>query len=161
MRAAAVCSFVFVTFALLVQGQGKEIPTCRAFLLAGGEKYEMGNVRSFLDLAMHGGGSLSFTDQGVQNLGDGAAVAFLKIVPSSDMAKTEFIKAYLGLARTAFSNPELTMCSEDRSPEVTLFVLAYFQGKTKNAGLQREIDSTKEFILKQTSGSGASPGYPR
>jgi hypothetical protein len=160
MRAAAICSFVFLTFALLVQGQGDEIPTCRPFLSTTGEKYEVTNVRSFLDLAMRGA-RLSFADQGVQNLGDGATVAFLKIVPPSDLGKPEFIKVYLDLARTAFSVPDLTMCKEDKSPEVTLFLLAYFREKTKDAALQHEIDSTKEFIAKQTSSAGASSGPPK
>lgn len=148
MRAAVVCSFVLVTFALLVQGQGSEIPSCRAFLAASGEKYGVGNVRSFLDLAIRGAG-LSFADQGVQNLGDGATVAFLKIVPPGDLRKPEFIKAYLRLARTAFSSPELTMCSEDRSPEVTLFLLDYLREKVTDKELQGQIDSTRGYVLRQ------------
>ena len=99
---------------------------------------------------MHGGGSLSATDQGLQALGDGASVDVLKIVAPDDLVKPEFVKAYLDLASTAFSQPERTACAEDKSPEVTLFLLNYLREKVNDKELQRQIDSTKQYVRNQT-----------
>jgi hypothetical protein len=154
---ATLSGLVFLVFASLSQaqfasppqGQGKEIPSCRQFFLARDEKYYLDNVRAFFDIAK-GGGSLSSTDQGVQALGDGVSVDVLKIFAANDLVKPEFVKAYLEMAKTAFSRPELTACAEDKSPEVTLFLLNYLREKVNDKDLQRQIDSVKQYILNQT-----------
>jgi hypothetical protein len=155
---ALVSSVVFLVFASFLpaqvtapaqaQGQGRERAACRYMLTRGDDKYYRDNVRSFLDLAM-GGYSLSNSDLAVQNMGDGASIAVLKIVGPSDLLKSDFVKAYMEMARTAFSKPELTVCAEDKSPEVTLFLLNYLREKVNDNDVQREIDSTKQYVLEQ------------
>jgi hypothetical protein len=158
MRPAIFC-FILFSFAplaraqgtLLAQGQGREIPSCRALFLAHDDKYYLGNVGAVLDM-MRTGGSLSFVDQGIQNLGDGASVDWLKIVDPKDITKPQFVKAYLQMVRTAFSQPKVTACKEDRSPEVTLFMLGYLREEVNDKNLQRQIESTKQYVLNQTKG---------
>jgi hypothetical protein len=154
---SSICGFVFLAFVSLAQGQVKEVPSCRQFFLAHDEKYYLGNVRAFFDLAMHEGGTMSSVDQGLQSLGDGASVAVLKVVAPNDLADPKFVRAFLDLARTAFSRPELTACAEDKSPEVTLFLLDYLREKVKDENLKREIDSTKDYVLKQAGPARQSP----
>ena len=57
-----------------------------------------------------------------------------------------FVKAYLQVIRTAFSEPQWTVCAEDKTPEVTL---DYLHEKVTDGDLQHQIDSTKEYVLKQ------------
>lgn len=150
-----VCSLAFLAFASLAGAQVASLPqgqvgeiSCGRFLPPTDDKYYLGNVRSFLALAQRDF-SYSATDQAVQNMGDGASIAVLKIVPPDDLIKFGFVKAYLGLARTAFSDPKLTFCAEDKTPEVTLFLLGYLREKVQDKELQDEIDSTREYVLKQ------------
>jgi hypothetical protein len=160
----AVCSFLFLAAASLAQAQGSsvnqgqaaKVPSCEQFTLIYHQKYFLNNVRAALQVAMLGGG-MDFTDRGVQNLGDGTSVDVLKVVDPKDLTKPQFVKAYLQVVRTAFSQPEMTLCEEDKSPEVTLFLLDYLREKVEDKELQREIDSTKEFVLKQAGPPKRSP----
>ena len=133
--------------ASLPQGQATEL-SCERFLPTTDDKYYLENVRSFLALAQRDF-SMSAADQAVQNMGDGVSIAVLKIATPSDLMKPDFMKAYLLLARTAFAQPKLTFCAQDKSPEVTLFLLGYLREKTANKELQDEIDSTRQYVLKQ------------
>src|SRR5208282_1861858 len=111
--------------ASLPQGQATEL-SCERFLPTTDDKYYLENVRSFLALAQRDF-SMSAADQAVQNMGDGVSIAVLKIATPSDLMKPDFMKAYLLLARTAFAQPKLTFCAQDKSPEVTLFLLGYLR----------------------------------
>jgi hypothetical protein len=172
---ATVCSFVFLVFAPLAQaqvasvplrqvtspaqGQERERAACRYMLTRGDDKYYRDNVRSFLELAKRGF-SDSSADLAIQNMGDGASIAVLKIVDPSDLTKPEFVKAYLKMARISFSQPELTVCAEDKTPEVTLFLFNYLREKVNDRDLQDQIDSTKQYVLNQTKADASSPAEP-
>jgi hypothetical protein len=156
---AIVCSFVFLVVALVARAQAPSLPqvqpgpetmakACRFMLSFSKDEYLLDNVRSFLDLVKLGGME-SHAELGVQNMGDGASIAVLKIVDPNGLEKPEFVKAYLKMVRTAFSRPELTVCAEDRIPEVTLFLLDYLREKVEDKELEGQIDSTKEYVLKQ------------
>jgi len=56
-----------------------------------------------------------------------------------------------------FSEPRWIVCSEDKTPEVTLFLLDYLREKVSDDELQRQIDSTKEYVLRQTGPTRLSP----
>ena len=56
-----------------------------------------------------------------KNLGDGTSVDVLKVVDPSDLTKPEFVKAYLRVIRVAFSQSEMTLCEEDKSPKLRSF----------------------------------------
>jgi hypothetical protein len=90
-------------------------------------------------------------------LGDGVSIGVLKSVSSKDLTKPEFVKAYLQVIRIVFSEPQWTVCVEDKTPEITIFLLDYMREKVGDTALQRQIGSTREFVLKQaplTNGHG-------
>src|ERR1700728_4028652 len=86
---------------------------------------------------------------GIKWLGDGMSVGVLKAVSPQDLTKPEFVKAYLKVTRILFSEPQWILCAEDKTPEVTVFLLGYLREKVEDKELRREIDSTKEYVLKQ------------
>ena len=152
---ATICGVVFLTVASLAQaqigpaGQRPLAVSCEQFSLMYHQKYFLDTVRSALKVATLGG-ALSYTDPGIQNLGDAASVAVLKVVEPKDLTTPKMVKAYLQVVRTAFSQPMLTVaCAEDKIPNVTIFVLDDLREKVKDKALQRQIDSTKEYVLKQ------------
>jgi hypothetical protein len=85
----------------------------------------------------------------IRMLGDGLSVGVLKTVSPQDLTKPEFVKAYLEVIRIVFSEPQWIVCAEDKSPEVSLFLLDYLREKVSDEELQRAIDSTKQYVLKQ------------
>jgi hypothetical protein len=86
----------------------------------------------------------------IKMLGDGTSVGVSKTVSPKDLTKPEFVKAYLQVIRTAFSEPQWIVCPEDKSPEVTLFLLDYLREKVNDQDLRRQIYSTEQYILNQT-----------
>ena len=170
MRAIA-CAFAFLVVASVAQAQITSLPpqaqqspetmakACRYMLSTSKDKYFSDNVRLFLGLA-EAGATASPADGGVQSMGDGASIAVLKIVDPNDLLKPEFVKAYLKMVRTVFSRPETPFCAEDRSPEVTLFLLDYLREKVEDKELDGQIDSTKEYVLKQAGPPKQSPIRP-
>jgi hypothetical protein len=84
----------------------------------------------------------------------------LKIVDKQELLTPVFIRAYLRLAQTAFSQPQVIPCAPDKHPEVTLFLLDYLREKVTDGDLQRQIDSTKQYILNQTNANTASSARP-
>jgi len=169
MRAIS-CAFAFLMVASVARAQvnlpqAQEGPetmakACRFMLSMSKDKYLLDNVRSFLNLAEEGGME-SHAELGVQNMGDGVSIAALKITDPNDLLKPEFAKAYLKMARAAFSRPEITVCAEDKSPQVTLFLLGYLREKVNDRDLQDQIDSVKQFIRDQTKAAAASPAEPK
>jgi hypothetical protein len=146
---ATLCGVVFlaavsVAKAQIGPAQALQIPSCEQFATIYHQKYLLGSVRSALKQAMLGE-EISHSDPGVQNLGDAASVAWLKVVDPPDLGTPKFVKAYLQVVRAAFSQPQLRIpCGEDKSPEVTIFLLDYLREKVKDKELQRQITSTKE-----------------
>ena len=167
MRTAA-CSFLFLATVSLTQAQissiGSGQTSCEHFPAR--QQLLLNNVRPALELAMHGGkvmfgGGIVYADtsaeRDIQMLGDGTSVGVLKTVSPKDLTNPEFVKAYLQVIRTAFSEPKWTVCAEDKTPEVTLFLLDYLREKVADEELQRQIDSTKEYVLKQAGPTRQSP----
>jgi len=135
--------------------EGHPVDLC-AMVWSGQGRYGINNFRTVLRMAERGG-SDTFTDAAVRSAGDAVSVATLKIVDEQELLSPVFIRAYLRLARTAFSRPEFIACADDRSPEVTLFVLDYLREKVQDKELQAQIDSTKEYVLKQAGPPKQSP----
>ena len=93
----------------------------------------------------------------IKMLGDGTSVGVLKTVSPQDLTKPEVVTAYLKVIRIVFSEPQWIVCAEDKTPEVTVFLLDYLREKVTNEELQHEIDSTKEYVLKQAGPPKQSP----
>ena len=160
----AICSSLFLALASLAHAQisspGPGELSCEHFPR---EQLLLQNVRPALELAMHGGkvmvgGGIVDVDpsanRSIQMLGDGFSVGVLKTVSPKDLTKSEFVKAYLEVIRIVFSEPKWAVCAEDKTPEVTLLLLDYLREKVTDEELQRQIDSTKEYVLKQAPGNG-------
>jgi hypothetical protein len=152
---ATISSFVFLAVASLAQAQigpGGQRPvalSCEQFSLTYHQKYFLDTVRAGLKAAMLGQ-ELSPTDPGIQNLGDGASVAVLKVVDTKDLTTSKMVRAYLQVVRAAFSQPQLMIaCGDDKAPDVTIFLLDYLREKVKDKELQRQIDSTRQCVLNQ------------
>lgn len=85
-----------------------------------------------------------------QALGDRASIALIKAVGHANLVKPQQVRKALTILRNAFSKPELISAPEDRKPEVTLVLLEYMRGKTREHGLRRQIAETESFV-KQAS----------
>jgi hypothetical protein len=168
----SICTFAFLVLTPLAQAQlstigpgqisCKDYSAIRNLALS---RY----VRPALERAMPGrkvmiggGGGVVVDAQppdwpAVKMLGDGTSVGVLKTVSPQDLTKPEFVKAYLQVIRIVFSEPQWIVCAKDKSPEVTLFLLDYLREKVEDKELQEEIDSTKDYVLKQVGPPKQSP----
>jgi len=150
-----ICGLVFLAAASLVHAQigpARQRPyalSCEQFSATYHQKYFLDVVRSGLNAAM-AGEAVQYGDPGVQNLGDSVSVAVLKVVYPKDLTTPKFVKAYLQVARAAFSQPQMTVaCAEDKVPQVTILLLDHLRESVTDKDLQRQIDSTKDYVLKQ------------
>jgi hypothetical protein len=168
----AVCGFFILAAASLSQAQihspGPGEMRCNENFWARRNLIMLRDVRSALERAMPGrkvwiGGGGGVVDAQppdwpvIKWLGDGMSVGVLKTVSPQDLTKPEFVKAYLQVTRIVFSEPQWIVCAEDKTPEVTVFLLDYLREKVEDKELQREIDSTKDYVLKQAGPPKQSP----
>jgi hypothetical protein len=167
----SICTFAFLVLTPLAQAQLSTIGpgqfSCEHF--SAHRNLMLGtSVRAALEQAMPGekvwiGGGGGVVDAqppdwpAIKMLGDGTSVGVLKTVSPQDLTKPEVVKAYLKVIRIVFSEPQWIVCAEDKTPEVTVFLLDDLHEKVTNEELQREIDSTKEYVLKQAGPPKQSP----
>jgi hypothetical protein len=164
----SICTFAFLVLTPLAQAQlstfgpgGPGQISCKDF--SASRNLALGNtyVRQALERAMPGriasaGGVGWIADAqppdwpAMKMLGDGLSVGVLKTVSPKDLTKPEFVKAYLLLIRYVFSEPKWIVCPEDKTPEITVFLLDYLREKVTAEELQHQIDSTKQYVLNQT-----------
>lgn len=158
---ATICSFLFLALAPLTQAQisslGPGQISCEEFSSRRNLLISR-FVRPALELAMPGkkvmlgGGVVNAQPPAwpaIKMLGDGTSVGVLKTVSPKDLTKPEFVKAYLQVIQAVFSEPQWIVCAEDKTPEVTLFLLDYLREKVTDEELKRQIDSTKQYVLEQ------------
>jgi len=165
------CTFAFLVLTSLAQAQihspGPGETRCNENFWAR-RNLLLRDVRPALERAMPGrklwiGGGGGVVDAqspdwaAIKWLGDGMSVGVLKTVSPQDLTKPEFVKAYLKITRIVFSDPQWIVCAEDKTPEVTVFLLDYLREKVEDKELQSEIDSTKEYVLKQVGPPKQSP----
>lgn len=150
-----ISSLVLLAVASLAQAQigpGGQRPlalSCEQFSQTYHQKYFLDVVRADLKAAMVGE-ALSDTEPRLQNLGDAASVAVLKVVDTKDLAAPKMVRAYLEVVRAAFSQTQLMVaCADDKTANVTIFLLDYLREKVKDKELQDQIDSTKEYVLRR------------
>ena len=116
---------------------------------SGQGRYGLSLFRTILHMTERGQ-LVTFNDEAVRGSGDALSVAILKIVDKQELLNPVFIRAYLRLARTAFSQPQFIACAPDKHPDVTLFLLDYLREKVHDKDLRRQIESTKQYVLDQT-----------
>jgi hypothetical protein len=169
----SICTFAFLVLTPLAQAQISSVApgqiSCDEHFSARRNILLLHYVRPALERTMPGekvmlGGVLVDPQHAqppdwpaIKMLGDGTSVGVLKTVSPQDLTKPEFVKAYLQVIRTVFSEPQWIVCAEDKTPEVTLFLLDYLREKVEDKELQREIDSTKDYVLKQAGPAKQSP----
>jgi hypothetical protein len=167
----SICGFAFLVLTSFAQAQlstiGPGQVSCEPF--SAHRNLMLGRLaRAALEQAMPGkkemtGGAGWAVDaqppdwRAIKMLGDGTSVGVLKTVSPQDLTKPEVVKAYLKVIRIVFSEPQWIVCADDKTPEVTVFLLDYLREKVTNEELQREIDSTKEYVLKQAGPPKQSP----
>jgi hypothetical protein len=151
----SISSLVFLAVASLAQAQiglgglRPPAPSCEQFSQTYHQKYFLDVVRAGLKAAMLGE-AISDTEPGIQNLGDAASIAVLKAVDTKDLATPKMVRAYLEVVRAAFSQTQMMVaCADDKTANVTIFLLDYLREKVKEQDLQGQIDSTKQYVLRQ------------
>jgi hypothetical protein len=84
-------------------------------------------------------------------LGDGVAVALIKLLNENELPNTDTVKACLTLINMAFSVPNGITAEEDKNPKVTLFLLNYLYEKVSDPQLREQIQQTIQYVRQQTS----------
>jgi hypothetical protein len=126
--------------------------------LTGPDPYSFISIRRGLrDVEELGSGAK--LDERLVSLGDGASIGMLKSADLKEITDPDlkFVSAYLSIVRYAFFEPELISLDENKDPGLTLFLLDYLHEKVTDEELQRQIDSTREYVLKQAGSPRQSP----
>ena len=127
--------------------------TTLAGQVAGDDPYAIKFVRANL----HTGGppdaaEIPAVTKGFQRLGDGVAIALLKILDQQHLTDPETVKAFLPLIQKSFSYPSIISIETNKKPSVTLFLLTYLQGNISDPSLRQEVQRTIDFIERKTNG---------
>ena len=96
------------------------------------------------------GFSLSVIGKRIPRLGDGVSIALLKIYDIDALESPENIRNYLPSMRAAFTAPKLIRLSENKKPEVTIFLLTYLESRVEDENLKAQISGIIKFVKKQT-----------
>lgn len=97
------------------------------------------------------GGPFALTYEKIlDQLGDSAAIAILKLVEPKDLIEPETTQACLVVMAVSFSSPRLISREIDKDPKVTLFLLGYLLERVGDGELKSRIQATKEYVETQT-----------
>ncbi len=133
--------------------ESKPVDPC-TIVWCGQGRYGLSTFRAMLGMTERGV-SITFNDAAVRSAGDGLSVAILKIAGREELLTPVFIRAYLRLAQTAFSQPELIACAPDKNPDVTLFLLDYLREHVDDKDLLAQIDAAKGYVVDQTTNTAS------
>ncbi len=137
MRLCLILSFVLLALSATASEEEKD-------------PYSLHLVRASIKMSSQGL-HIAAVRKNIQRLGDGVAVAVLKIFPAKDLTSPETIRQFLPVIREAFSSPNLISNDEDKRPAVTLFLLDYLHQSVDDNHLRNEIVELKEFVVDKTS----------
>ena len=125
------------------------IQTALLFCYAQEQKRDIADVYSLqvvrARLRLPAGISLSVLEKQLNRLGDGTAVALLKVLDQAELKDPEKIKRLLPLVRESFEAPQIIVVEEDRKPKVTLFFLRYLRDEVEATDVRNEISKVIEF----------------
>lgn len=117
------------------------------------DPFALSFVRTNLRIASkHGGGEIPSVVKDFQRLGDGTAIALIKILDGSELIQPEAVKNYLPLIRESFSYPPIISIEANKKPRVTSLLLRYLENSLSDPGLRQNIKETAEFV-RQKGGS--------
>jgi len=100
-------------------------------------------------LSQPAGFSSSFVEKYMNRLGDGVAIALLKIFSADELETPQMIHRFVPVIKEAFQAPQLISLPENRKPDVTLFLLGNIQRQVSDAGAKAEIAGLIVFIHAQ------------
>ena len=82
-------------------------------------------------------------------IGDGAAIALLKIFNEAELTDPQTVKSFLPIIRDAFSQPQFISVDIDRKPMVTLFLLKQLQRNITDTQTEIAIEETVKFVTRR------------
>lgn len=116
------------------------------------DPYSLQFVRNNLDTALKmPGASLGSVTKDFQRLGDGVSIALIKILSQTDLKDPRTVRAFLPLIRQSFSYLPIVSVPANREPRVTSLLLEYLRQNVDDAESQREIDTTAQYVVHQSS----------
>ncbi len=98
-------------------------------------------MRSGEPSARHG-----FSQRQLGRLGDGIAVALIKILDEQQMLDPGTLGAILPMIREAFSQPELITIKANKQPQITLLLLEHIRQKVGDRRIYDQINETTTFV---------------
>ncbi len=138
-----VCFCSALVAITLLTGQDQHQPS---------DPYSLGLVKGALELSENGA-SVSFVDKRILRLGDGTAIAVLKLLTPQELTDPKTALGTLNLIYTSFAEPKFVSLEVNKDPKVTAFLLDYLQEKVNNEKVKRQVQFVKEFVKKQTAPS--------
>lgn len=113
------------------------------------DPYSVAVVKDAMD-RLSSGIIFGWDERNIPSLGDGCAIAILKIVDEPDLAQVKTVRGILRTIHLAFSRPEWIKIKEDRKPKITLFLLNYLKVKIHDPEMQSKIEETTDFVRQQS-----------
>jgi len=96
--------------------------------------------------------SLSFTEKGVNRLGDRAAIGLIRLLGRRSLDRAQIEKA-LTILRAAFGAPRIISRAPDREPKATLFLLDCLKNMPTSRGLESDIARTRDSVMHAAKGT--------
>jgi hypothetical protein len=109
------------------------------------DPYSLVNVKAAMDRISAGvgfGGDAKL----IPRLGDGCAIAILKVTEEDRLTDPETALVASKVIRLAFARPKDISNKEDRDPRVSLFLLDYLSLHVSDQKVLREIQDTIAFL---------------
>ena len=116
--------------------------------------YSLESVRAIL--RMRTGGRTFITtqqDKTIMRLGDGIAIAILKLADEQQLADAKYLREILLILQGSFGGPELITEESNKRPRITMLLLDHLRQSTADPDLRAQIDKASDFIRKQSAGS--------
>jgi hypothetical protein len=113
--------------------------------------YSLRTIEFELKLRSKDKTAIFFSTQKILNrLGDGVAVALIKILDDKELTNPRTVQGFLPIIREGFAQPKLISRGEDLTPKITLLLLNHLRQNVIDAETQNEIQEGVEFIRRQT-----------
>jgi hypothetical protein len=143
MKLVRLSFLVFLFGAIAVSGQDTKLDDFALF----------DNVKDTVRRNISQGIAFGFDVKVLHRSGDVVAIAIVKTIPESELTSPTKMKRILGSLRSAFNCPSRCVESPgNRQPKVTMLLLEHLHNNTTGPA-QAEVDKTREFIVRQTTGA--------
>jgi hypothetical protein len=132
---------------------------CALLALVGGAGGQLGDTDPYslnvvkFELQMRLGGQKvihGFSQKSLFRLGDGVAVALLKILDQEALMDPQTVKGFLPIVKDSFSQPKLISIEADKTPRVTLFLLDHIRRNIADVQVRQDLQQTMEFVKEMT-----------